>query len=80
MPAATAKRRTNVSLDARLLASARELGLNVSGIAEEALAVAVREARAKAWAQENAEAIAQRAAWIEANGMPLARWQVWTPE
>lgn len=76
MPAT--KRRTNVSLDARLLASARELGLNLSRIAEEALAAAVREARAKA--EENAEAIAQRAVWIEANGMPLARWQVWKPE
>jgi antitoxin CcdA len=36
----------------------------------------VRQAEAKAWAQENAAAIAERRAWIEANGTPLADLQV----
>ncbi|EYD75501.1 hypothetical protein Rumeso_02928 [Rubellimicrobium mesophilum DSM 19309] len=76
MPAPAAKRRTNVTIDGRLLDEARELHLNVSAVAEGALAQAVREAKAKAWAEENAEAIAARAAWIEANGLPLAQWQV----
>ncbi len=57
---ATSKRRTNVSIDAELLAAARELGLNVSAITEAALAERVRAARAAVWAAENAEALAAR--------------------
>ncbi|MEM9011320.1 MAG: type II toxin-antitoxin system CcdA family antitoxin [Pseudomonadota bacterium] len=78
--ATASKRRTSVTLDPELLAAARAFGLNVSGIAETALAEAVRQARAKAWQAENAEAIARRAAWIEENGLPLADVQVWKPE
>jgi antitoxin CcdA len=70
------KQRTNVSLTASTLAAARELGLNVSAISDAALAEAVRAAKAEAWARENAEAIAERRAWIEANGTPLADLQV----
>jgi antitoxin CcdA len=72
----TEKQRTNVSLTASTLAAARELGLNVSAISDAALAEAVRAARAEAWARENAEAIAERRAWIEANGTPLADLQI----
>ncbi|MGY6696042.1 MAG: type II toxin-antitoxin system CcdA family antitoxin [Roseinatronobacter sp.] len=72
----TEKQRTNVSLTASNLAAARDLGLNVSAISDAALAEAVRAAKAEAWARENAEAIAERRAWIEANGTPLADLQV----
>ena len=72
----TEKQRTNVSLTASTLAAARELGLNVSAISDAALAEAVRAAKAEAWAHENAEAISERRAWIEANGTPLADLQV----
>jgi len=72
----TEKQRTNVSLTASTLVAARELGLNVSAISDAALADAVRAARADAWVRENAEAIAERRAWIEANGTPLADLQV----
>jgi antitoxin CcdA len=72
----TEKQRTNVSLTASTLAAARELGLNVSAISDAALAEAVRAAKAEAWARENAEAFAERRAWIEANGTPLADLQV----
>ena len=70
------KQRTNVTLDAETLASARRLGLNVSAISDAALAEAVRQAEAKAWAEENAAAISERRAWIEAHGTPLADLQV----
>ena len=49
---------------------------NVSAISDAALAEAVRAAKAEAWARENAEAIAERRAWIEANSAPLADLQV----
>ena len=72
----TEKQRTNITLNASNLAEARALGLNVSAISDAALAEAVRAAKAEAWARENAEAIAERRAWIEANGTPLADLQV----
>jgi len=73
---ASEKQRTNITLTAANLAAARELGLNVSAISDAALAEAVRATTAEAWARENAEAIAERRAWIEANGTPLADLQV----
>jgi antitoxin CcdA len=73
---ASEKQRTNITLTAANLAAARELGLNVSAISDAALAEAVRAAKAEAWARENAEAIAERRAWIEANGTPLGDLQV----
>jgi len=77
MPQTTAeKQRTNVTLSAANLAAARELGLNVSAISDAALAEAVRVAKADAWTRENAEAITERRAWIEAHGTPLADLQV----
>ncbi|MGD9866212.1 MAG: type II toxin-antitoxin system CcdA family antitoxin [Pseudodonghicola sp.] len=77
---ATAKRRTNVTIDAATLDAARELGLNVSAVSEAALIEAVRQARAASWAARNAEALAQRRAWLDDNGLPLAKWQLWQPE
>ncbi|WP_254702473.1 type II toxin-antitoxin system CcdA family antitoxin [Roseivivax sp. THAF197b] len=70
------KQRTNVSLTPANLTAARELGLNVSAISDAAVAEAVRVARAEAWAAENASAISERRAWIDANGTPLADLQV----
>lgn len=52
------------------------VGLNVSAISDAAVAEAVRAARATAWAADNAAAISERRAWIEAHGMPLADLQV----
>lgn len=73
---ANEKQRTNVTIDARALSAARRLALNVSAISEAAVIEAVRRAEARAWAEENAAAIAERREWIEAEGPPLARHQV----
>lgn len=70
------KQRTNVTLNAANLALARDFGLNISAISDQALAEAVRAARARAWAEENAAAIEERREWIETNGTPLADVQV----
>ena len=73
------KSRTNITVDQRILEEARAYGLNVSLISEEALAAAVRAERARRWEVENAGAIAERAAWIERHGLPLADLQIWKP-
>jgi antitoxin CcdA len=51
------KRPVNLSLNSELLRLGKELGLNVSGIAEEALAQAVKERLGQRWLAENAIAI-----------------------
>jgi antitoxin CcdA len=66
------KRKTSLTLDADVLDSAKELGLNVSAVAEAALGKAVADARRTQWLEENAQAFAAQAAWHEQHGHPLA--------
>ncbi|WP_373353546.1 type II toxin-antitoxin system CcdA family antitoxin [Pseudoroseicyclus sp. CXY001] len=70
------KQRTTVTIDGEVLSAARALRLNVSAISERALAEEVRRTEARRWAEENAEALAERRAWIEERGAPLAGVQV----
>lgn len=71
MPAAT-KRKTSLTLGADTLTLARDLGINVSAVAEAALAKAVAEARHKKCLAENAAAFEAQADWHGKNGHPLA--------
>jgi len=57
VPNAGRKRPVNLSLDSDLLKLGKELGINLSSVAEAALANAVREHLAQRWLEENAEAI-----------------------
>jgi antitoxin CcdA len=69
---ATRKRKTSVTIDAAALDAARDLGLSVSAVADEALQKAVAEARRNKWLDENADAFVRQAEWHERNGHPLA--------
>ena len=69
---ATAKRKTSLTLSAAALDTAKELGINISAVAEGALLEAISEARKQAWLKENAQAFEAQAAWHEENGHPLA--------
>jgi antitoxin CcdA len=69
---ATSRRKTSVTLDAAALEAARELGVNVSAVADAALKQAVGEARRRRWLEENAEAFAAQAEWHARHGHPLA--------
>ncbi len=51
------KKPVNLSLNSELLRLGKELGLNLSGIAEAALAQAVKERLGQRWLAENAAAI-----------------------
>lgn len=68
----SSKRKTSLSLDADTLDDARNLGINVSAVADDALRRAVAEARQRSWIAENADAFAAQADWHEQNGHPLA--------
>ena len=74
------RRATNLHLDAALVDEARRLGINLSRAAEAGLGRAVAEEAARRWRAENAEGIRQMNAWVEANGLPLARLRAFRPE
>ena len=64
---------TNLSLDSALLKEAKALGINVSRSAEAGIAEAVKRAKQQKWLEENAAALASSNAYVESNGLPLAR-------
>lgn len=63
------RRPTNVSLDAELLAHAKELGINVSRACEQGLAEEVRRRREQRWREENRDALEAYNARIEKYGL-----------
>lgn len=69
-------RPTNVPLDIELVADAKELGVSISQASNRGLEQAVKEARATRWLEENKAALESSNAWIEANGLPLAKYRL----
>jgi antitoxin CcdA len=69
------RRPTNVSLDARLVAEAKGLGINVSRASEEGLAREVKAERERRFKEENAEAFEEWNRFVEKNGLPLERFR-----
>lgn len=63
------KRATNLSVNADLLAKARELDINLSATLEQALTQAVRERQREKWLAENRSAIDAYNATVESNGV-----------
>ncbi len=76
MPRTLTKKPVNLTLDAELLAEARELKINISAVAEDGVKQAVAKARAEAWKRENAEAIRSSNEWVEKNGLPLEKYRM----
>ena len=66
------RKATNLSLDRAVIADARELGLNVSKIAEEGLKKAIAARRAELWLEENREAIEENNRYFAEHGLPFA--------
>lgn len=62
------KKPTNVSLNQDLVRTAKAYGLNVSRIAEAALAEAVRAKARQAWIEDNAEAVERYNDRVRARG------------
>jgi len=71
----TARKATNVTLGETLLAEAKSLNINISQAAEAGLVRAVAERRAELWLAENRDALDSSNAYVEANGLPLARYR-----
>jgi antitoxin CcdA len=67
---------TNVSLNADLVAEAKELGVSISQASNRRLEEAVKLARAERWLEENKAALDSYNAWVEANGLPLEKYRL----
>lgn len=62
-------------LDCDLVREAENLGVTVATAAEDGLRRAVAHAKSEQWKRENAESIASFNAYVEENGLPLARYR-----
>jgi len=63
------KKPVNLSLNSDLLKMGKDLGLNLSSVAETALAQAVKVSMAERWLKENAEAIQAYNTRIDTHGV-----------
>jgi len=69
------RRPTNVTLDEQLVASAKELGINVSRACEQGLDEAVRAERMRRWQEDNREATEAYTEYLATYGLPLERYR-----
>jgi antitoxin CcdA len=70
-----ARRATNVSISEGLLVEARTLEVNISRAAEAGLTRAIADRRAELWVAENRAALESSNAYVEQNGLPLAKYR-----
>ena len=71
------KRAINLSLNAQVLDTARELGMNLSATVDALLAEEVKKRYWERWNAENKVAIEHYNARIEREGLPLARYRTY---
>ena len=67
------RKATNISLDVEMVSEAKRLGINISRACEAGLARQIAEERGRLWREENAAALEESNAWVEAKGLPLAK-------
>lgn len=74
----------DIGIDPELLAQAKRLGISVAGMSETQLRLHLQkvdpagaEARARRWAEENAEVIAELDRFVEKHGAFGAEWRRW---
>lgn len=74
--AQTQRKPTNISVDTKLIAEAKELEVNISRAAEEGIAKAVADEKSRRWLEENKEALESSNRYIEKHGLPLAKYRL----
>lgn len=67
--------KVNLTLDAEVAETARALGLNMSRLAEKAIAEAAKAERNRLWRAENSAANAAYAEELAREGLPLAPYR-----
>jgi antitoxin CcdA len=74
------KRPTNLSLNAKVLDAARELGMNLSQTVDALLADEVRRRYWQRWNEENKEAVEHYNQRVEREGLPLAKYRTFAKD
>ena len=69
------KQPTNLSLNAKVVKMAREMGMNVSQTVDALLAAEVKRRYWERWNEDNKDAIAEYNARIAREGLPLAKYR-----
>jgi len=69
------KKATNLSLNAKVLETAKAMGMNLSQTVDALLAEEVMRRYWAQWNEDNREAIAAYNARIESEGLPLAKYR-----
>lgn len=67
--------KVNLSIEADVVREARDLGVNMSRVAEMAIAEAARLERNRRWREENRDSLEAYALEVEREGLPLARFR-----
>lgn len=73
----SAKKATNLSLNAKVLEAAREMGMNLSQTVDTLLADEVKRRYWVKWNEDNQEAMAAYNERIARHGLPLAKYRTW---
>ena len=71
------KKATNLSLNAKVLEAARDMGLNLSQTVDTLLADEVKRRYWVKWNEDNQEAMAAYNERIAKHGLPLAKYRTW---
>jgi antitoxin CcdA len=69
------RNKVNLSIEEAVAREARSLGINMSRIAETAIAEAARIERNRRWREENRAALDAYAREVARDGLPLARFR-----
>jgi antitoxin CcdA len=67
--------KVNLTLDSEVAEAARTLGLNMSRLAEAAIAEATKAERNRLWREENRAALEAYAEEVAREGLPLASYR-----
>ncbi|TPL78778.1 post-segregation antitoxin CcdA [Mesorhizobium sp. B2-3-13] len=70
------RKSVNTSIDSQLIEDAKALGINISRAAEAGIAKAIAAEKTRRWQEENKEAIESSNAYVERNGLPLAKYRL----
>jgi antitoxin CcdA len=69
------RNKVNLSIEEAVAREARDLGINMSRVAEAAIAEAARIERNRRWREENRAALDAYAREVARDGLPLARFR-----
>lgn len=70
------RKSVRLSIDARLIDDAKALDMDISSLAEAAIAAAVSAEKTRRWQEENREAIDSWNDYVRRQGLPLAKYRL----